>query len=680
MNDQPSPVVLERQAGISLARLLPRLAARFSDAEPAAWRVFEQRLQQHFPGLFRLLLHLYGDQYDFFYQLEQILETAARLWLARPAELRALDAEREADSGWFQSERMLGGVCYVDLFAGNLAGIQAKIPYFNSLGLTYLHLMPLFACPEGENDGGYAVSSYREVNPNLGTMAELEALARELRANGISLVVDFVFNHTSHEHAWARRALAGDQDYQDFYHLFPDRQMPDAYERNLREIFPDVRPGSFTWQPGIRKWVWTTFHSYQWDLNYSNPAVFRAMLEEMLALANVGVEVLRLDAVAFIWKRLGTNCENLPEAHMLIRAFNALARIAAPALLFKSEAIVHPDDVARYISPEECQLSYNPLLMALLWESLATREVSLLRRSMSERFKIVPGCAWINYVRCHDDIGWTFDDGNAAEVGIDGFGHRRFLNAFYTGRFPGSFARGLPFQENPRTGDCRISGTCASLAGLEKALREETALEVDLAIRRVLLIHSVILSIGGIPLLYLGDELGTLNDYCYRDDPAKAPDSRWVHRPFTDWEKLARIDESEHRSENDPSLSPDRTGPDPGPDQAGIRIESGMIERRVYRALRHLISVRKAASAFAGSAMSVIDTDNPHVLGYIRQHQGARMLVLANFSEGEQVVAANTLRNHGLSYRFNDLVTDQRLMLNRDLVLEPYAFVWLAAI
>jgi len=373
------------------------------------------------------------------------------------------------------------------------------------------------------------------------------------------------------------------------------------------------------------------------------------MLQEMLFLANAGVEVLRLDAVAFIWKQLGTGCENLPEAHMLIRAFNTLARIAAPALLFKSEAIVHPDEVAKYISPGECQLSYNPLLMALLWESLATRQVTLLQHSMRSRFRIDPACAWVNYVRCHDDIGWTFDDAEAAEAGISGYGHRQFLNAFYTGRFPGSFARGLPFQENPKTGDCRISGTCASLAGLEKALREETAAEVELAERRILLIHSVILSIGGIPLLYLGDETGTLNDYGYRDDPAKARDSRWVHRPYTDWDRMTRRD--------------DRT----------------TVEARIYGGLKRLIAVRKECPAFGGGEMLVLDPGNPHVFGYVRQNDGARVLVLGNFSEGEQRIAANALRLHGLSYSFTDLVTGQTVSLDNDLVLEPYRFVWLMA-
>ncbi len=651
MADTPAPAWLEAQARLSLSRLLPGLETRFAGADPAAWAAYATRLRAHFPRLFRLLLHLYGGRYDFFYHLQRILEAGAEMWLARPADLKALDAQREADQGWFQSEQMLGGVCYVDLFAGNLAGVRTKIPYFKELGLTYLHLMPLFDCPEGENDGGYAVSDYRTVNPALGTMAELADLSRELRGNGISLVVDFIFNHTSDEHRWAKAALAGDPEHQEFYYMFPDRGMPDAYERTLREIFPDARPGSFTWRPEVNRWVWTTFNSYQWDLNYSNPAVFRAMLEELLFLANQGVEVLRLDAVAFTWKQMGTSCENLPEAHMLIQAFNAMTRIAAPALIFKSEAIVHPDDVVKYISPDECQISYNPLLMALLWETLATREVKLLKASMSHRFHIDPRCAWVNYVRCHDDIGWTFDDGDAAQVGIhNSYGHRRFLNDFYTGRFPGSFARGLPFQENPKTGDCRISGTCASLAGLEKALREETPYEVELAARRTLLIHSVILSVGGVPLIYLGDEIGTLNDYRYRNDPAKANDSRWVHRPFTDWDKMA------------------------------LRDEAGTPEARIYGELRRLIQVRKAHSVFAGGDMAVVDAGNPHVFAYVRQGAAGRVLVLANFSEREQTLAANSVRAHGLGYAFHDLASDTQIELAENLTLAPYRFLWLVAV
>ncbi len=582
---------MNKEARRSLERLIPRLQSRvFRSVSETESEPFFKRLDRHFEEIFNCLLHLYGERYDFFYHLEEILTTTAELWRIRPADLKALDAAREADPLWYQSERMLAGVCYVDLFAGDLEGVRKHIPYFKELGLTYLHLMPLFRSPIEENDGGYAISSYREVDPRLGSMEELRNLALELRDNEISLVLDFVFNHTSNEHEWAQRALAGDPDYQDYYHMFPDRRMPDAYGAHLREIFPEHRPGSFTYQPEISRWVWTTFRDYQWDLNYTNPAVFDSMVEEMLFLANQGVEVLRMDAVAFTWKKLGTNCENLPEAHILLRAFNAIARVAAPALLFKSEAIVHPDEVEKYIAPDECQLSYNPLLMALLWETLATRDVRLLTHSMTKRLKINPLCAWVNYVRSHDDIGWTFSDEDAAELNIRGFDHRQFLNDFYTGRFKGSFARGLAFQYNPRTRDARVAGTCASLAGLEKALREETATEVDLAIQRILLINSIILVIGGIPLIYLGDEIGTLNDYQYRNDPAKAGDSRWVHRPYADWSRYAR-----------------RTDPE-------------TVEGKIYQQLRQLIEIRKANPVFAGGgAVDVVGMANHHVFGFTRR-------------------------------------------------------------
>jgi amylosucrase len=646
---------IDREAQRSLARLLPRLEDEFAAAAGTAeWAVFERRLTTHFPRLFALLVQLYGERYDFFYDLERILALAAAAWLERPAALQALDALREADPTWYQSEQMLGAVCYVDLFAGDLEGVRSQVPYFRELGVTYLHLMPLFKAPPGDNDGGYAVSDYREVSAELGSMADLQALAAELRTAGISLVLDFIFNHTADDHRWAQRAKAGDPEYEDYYFLFPDRTMPDQYDATLREIFPDQHPGSFTYKPEVDRWVWTTFNSFQWDLNYRNPAVFHDMAAEMLYLANAGTEVLRLDALAFTWKELGTDGENLPEAHLLVQAFNALLRIAAPALLFKSEAIVHPDEVNRYISLDECQLSYNPLLMALLWSSLATRDVKLLRYSLRDRFKIPAGCAWVNYARVHDDIGWTFDDGDAAALGINGYDHRRFLNAFYTGRFDGSFARGLPFQENPRTGDARISGTLASLAGLEMGLQEQNAAEVELAIRRILLLHAIILSIGGIPLIYLGDEVGTLNDYRYRRDPAKADDSRWVHRPATDWEKMARRDDPE------------------------------TVEGRVYRELRRLIELRKATPGLAGSDLRLIDVGSDHVFAFVRTYSAeeseARVLVAANFSEHGQRIDTNELRLYGLTYRFTELISGRPIVLKDEhLYLEPYQVIWLQA-
>ncbi|MGB0387137.1 MAG: alpha-amylase family glycosyl hydrolase [Ardenticatenaceae bacterium] len=641
---------IRKQANISFKRVWPRLEQEFeaeAKANPAAWQGFELRLGQEWERLFGLLLHLYGQKYDFFYHLERLIAAAARSWLDRPEELKELDRQREADPHWYHSNQALGGVLYVDLFAGNLAALHDHIPYFKELGLTYLHLMPLFEAPEGNSDGGYAISSYRAVNPALGSMEELKELATALREEGITLVLDFVFNHTSDEHEWARWAQEGDPEYMDYYFIFPDRSEPDQYDPYLREIFPTVRRGSFTFHEGMRQWVWTTFNSFQWDLNYSNPGVFRAIAEEMLFLANVGVEVLRMDAVAFIWKRKGTDCEGQPEAHLILQAFNAVARIAAPALLFKSEAIVHPDEVLSYISPQECQISYNPLLMALLWEALATRQVKLLAHSMRTRWQIPPGTGWVNYLRCHDDIGWTFDDADAAHLGINGFNHRLFLNAFYTGHFEGSFASGLPFQENPDTGDARISGTLASLAGLEQALLSENQREMDLSLQRILMLHSIILTIGGVPLIYFGDEIGTLNDYTYIRDAAKAGDSRWVHRAATDWEQIAQ------------------------------RHEPTPLAGRLYSKLLRLIKLRQSQPALWNGDMQVIDCANPHLFGYVRQHDGERLLIVSNFCEHPQTMSANGLRIYGLAYRFRDLITGSTISATEPLYLAPYQFVWL---
>ncbi len=640
---------LDHEARRSLERLLSRLDEAFAREDPGQWADFRARLLLNFGELFARLTVLYGHHYDFFYHLEQLLLEMGRSWFARSADLKALDRQRSQDPQWFQSERMLAAVCYVDLLAGDLSGLRARIPYFQELGLTYLHLMPLFKVPEGESDGGYAISDYRTVDPRLGTMQQLQELAADLRQAGISLCLDFVFNHTSDEHTWARKALAGDPDYRRYYYFFPDREMPDRYEQHLREIFPDARPGSFTYRHDVGYWVWTTFNSFQWDLNYANPEVFRAMAGEMLFIANAGTEILRLDALAFTWKKLGTDCENLPEAHLLVQAFNLVARIAAPSLLFKSEAIVHPDEVNRYIDSRECQLSYNPLLMALLWNSLATREVRLLRHSMSYRYTIPADCAWVNYIRVHDDIGWTFDDGDAGALGINGYDHRRFLNAFYTGRFEGSFARGLPFQENPRTGDARISGTLASLAGLEEALQRDEPLLIDLAIRRIHLLYALIFSTGGTPLIYLGDEVGTLNEYTYRNDPAKAEDSRWVHRPTIDWRKVER------------------------------RHDCQTVEGQIFSGIKRLIDLRQSTPILAGHDMDVVDVNNEHLFAFVRTNAAGRLLVVANFTEREQTVDANSLRVHGLGYEFHDLISDQPVLAAQELRLQPYQVMWLEA-
>lgn len=600
---------------------------------------FTDRFATHFPRLHALFGRLYGERSDAREALAEIIVVAARSWQARPLELRARDEERERDRTWFESERMLGGVCYVDRYAGGLTGIRDHIPYFQELGLTYLHLMPLFEAPAGNSDGGYAVSSYRRVNPSLGTMDELAALAADLRLAGISLVVDFIFNHTSDEHEWARKAVAGEPGFEDFYLIFPDRTMPDAYEETVREIFPDDHPGAFV-KLRDGRWIWATFHHFQWDLNYANPAVFGAMAGEMLFLANQGVEILRMDAVAFIWKRLGTPCESLPEAHLLLQAFNAVLRIAAPAVLFKSEAIVHPDEVIEYISPDECQLSYNPLQMALTWEALATRDARLLQHALDHRHALPDGTAWVNYVRSHDDIGWTFADEDAASLGIDGYAHRRFLNDFYNGRFPGSFARGVPFQENPKTGDARVAGTTASLAGIEAG--------DDGGEDRVILAHALALSTGGIPLLYLGDEVAQLNDYSYTDDSDTAGDSRWVNRP-------------------------------PRPAEAyEQRMDAETAAGRVFQRMMQLVAVRRTTPEFGGNALIPFHTPIASVLGFQRpgpEESSERILVLANVGDEPAHVDAVTLS--GFASTAGDIVTGLQADLSSGLTLAAHDVVWM---
>lgn len=624
------------------------VAARLPETAEADWQQLLDRVDRELPRLESLFRRVYGDTESTGAQLALLLGELATSWQSRPADLKAVDSAREADPHWFLSNRMLGGVLYVDRYARDLDGVRARIPYFRELGLTYLHLMPLFLAPEENSDGGYAVSSYREVSPALGDMEQLTALAAELRENGIALVVDFIFNHTSDEHEWAVRARAGEQEYADYYWIFDGREMPNAFETTVREIFPDDHPGSFVPMPlpdgtvpsrdEAERWVWATFHSFQWDLNYGNPAVFRAMAGEMLFLANRGVDILRMDAVAFIWKQLGTTCESLPEAHMLIQAFNAALRIAAPAVLFKSEAIVHPDEVIQYISPEECQLSYNPLQMALIWNSLATRDARLLQQALDRRHALPAGTAWVNYVRSHDDIGWTFADEDAAELGIDGFEHRRFLNSFFVNRFPGSFARGVPFQDNPKTGDCRISGTTASLAGLEAGDAG--------AIDRIVLAHSITLSTGGVPLLYLGDEVGQLNDYSYVDEPGHAEDSRWVNRPPYPVERYA-----------------ERIDPD---------TDAGML----YARLQQLLAVRRRTPEFAGGTLIGFDARSPHVVGYQRPgDDGTLVLCLANVADAPETVLRSTLQ--GMPATGSDLLTGQPVDLRADLVLPAHGLAWI---
>lgn len=636
----------------NLLAVLQEHLVRDTRVAAADRHVFLHRLPQQLPRIVTSLSAVYGSGPEIWDVVARAVLTAWDAYAERPADLRDLDRQREGAAPWFTSREAVGGVCYVDRYAGTIAGLREQIPYFRELGLSYLHLMPLYESPAGNSDGGYAVSSYRRVDPALGTMDELAELAAELRSQGIALVLDFVFNHTSNEHEWARAAAAGDPHFERFYWIHRDRTLPDAFERTAREIFPDDHPGVFTrvdstpagraaspFDPDPR-WVWTTFHRFQWDLNYANPEVFHAMAGEMLFLANQGAQVLRLDAVAFIWKQLGSTCESQPQVHDLLRAFRAVAALAAPAVEFKSEAIVHPDEVIRYVHPEQCALSYNPLQMALTWEALATRDVTLLSAALAERHETPEGTAWVNYVRGHDDIGWTFSDDDAARLGVDPAGHRRFLNAFYTGRHPGSFADGVAFQDNPRTGDCRICGTTASLLGLEA--------EPGAAVDRILLAHSLAMSTGGVPLVYLGDEVGQLNDPHWSQEPGHGDDARWVHRP--------RRREADHERRHD----------------------LFSVQGRIFGGIRGMIAVRRSTPEFEGTTLIPFDTHNSHVLGYQRPGEHSLVLCLANVSDWSQFVTGETLS--GLLPTATLLHAQSEVDLRGGILLEAHGFRWLRVI
>lgn len=630
------------EAQKTLARLLPAInAKRWSNKSAKAQ--FKVNLEQHFQLLFDALVELYGHHYDLHFHLDRLIKQLAAHYDSNQETKLA-----SSDPYWYQSEKNLGMAVYVDLFAGDLVKLRQRIPYLKSLGVSYLHLMPLYLAPEGDSDGGYAVSDYRQVSPNLGSNEDLKDLADALHAEGMRLVLDFVFNHTSDEHRWAEAAKAGDKRYQDYYYLLNDSNEVAEYNATVREIFPTTRRGSFTWIDEVNAWVWTTFNSFQWDLNYSNPEVFVAITDEMLHLASLGCDVLRLDALAFIWKQKGTVCESLPQAHTLIKAFNACLRISAPQLLFKSEAIVHPDEVNKYISIEECQLSYNPLMMALMWESLATRETKLLTASMKRSLQIPQHTRWVNYIRCHDDIGWTWDDAIAANLGINGYDHRIFLNRFYTGQFEGSFARGVPFQLNPSNGDCRVCGTLASLTGLEAAIETADSAAIELALGRIQLLNAVNLSMTGLPLLYQGDELGVLNDHSYLDDPHKRDDARWVNRKAITEADLARAS------------------------------DSTQAQGRVAQQLQRLVKIRQSHAVFGSSQTEILETYNPHAFAFARIGEGGRLLVVANFSE-QRISIPGSITDILGSSSMRDLLSETPVDAGNAIALDAYQVVWIVA-
>jgi amylosucrase len=627
---------------------IPDLATLLAGEPPHDQVVFATRLQRYWPDLLTGLTGAYPDHAP--EMANRLVEIAAQNFQQRPADLRLLDLRRHADPQWYQHQQMLGYATYPDLFAGDLKGVADRVDYLAELGVTYLHLMPLLKPRPGQNDGGYAVMDYRAVRSDLGSIDDLRELATVLRSHGISLTLDLVLNHVAAEHQWAMNARTGDPFYRQYFHMFADRELPDAYERTLPEVFPDFAPGNFSYDDESHSWVWTTFNTWQWDLNWHNPEVFYEFTDLILWLANLGVECLRLDAIAFIFKRMGTNCQNQPEVHAITQALRTVARIAAPALIFKAEAIVGPADLAPYLgvgkhAGKVSDLAYQNSLMVQIWSALAAKDTRLFCAAMNRFPAKPPTTVWGTYLRCHDDIGWAIDDGDAASVGLNGYEHRRFLADYYAGLYPMSDARGLVFQENLLTGDRRISGTAASLAGIEAALISGDDIHLDLAIRRYVLAHCLVLGFGGLPLIYMGDELGLRNYYDFVEEPDHADDNRWVHRPPMPWDLVDR------------------------------RHIEGTVEYRIWHRLRHVITVRSSLPSLDASVESeILDPVNPAVLVFLRRFSSQTMVGVYNMTTESQKLPRWVIPLGNWAW---DALTEETPLTDGPLTLDGYQVRWL---
>ena len=622
-------------------------------------RHFYTRLGANFYAIYTLFHQLYGEREDFEAQALRLVEVMAKRYLERDRKLKALDIERERDHDWFLDNKWVGMALYSDGFAGDLDGLANRLGYLQDLGINLVHVMPILKCPQGASDGGYAVSDFRDIDERVGTLEDLRRLAEKMRRRDMLLTLDVVVNHTSDEHEWAQRARQGEQTYRDYYYIFDDRGVPDMFEETMPEVFPENAPGNFTFDETMGKWVMTVFNQYQWDLNYGNPAVFIEMLDIILFWANQGADILRLDAVAFLWKKIGTTCQNEREAHLILQLMKDCCQVTAPGVLFIAEAIVAPSEVAKYfgedaIIAKECEIAYNATFMALMWDAVATRNARLLNQGTRSLPNKLDRATWLNYVRCHDDIGLGFDDQDIIRCGYEPLAHRRFLVNYFTGEYDASPARGRPFAQNRKTGDARISGSLASLAGLEAALEQGDDELIQQSIDMILLLHSLVMSFGGIPLLYYGDELGTRNNWDFLNDASKANDIRWMHRPRIEW------------------------------DAAEQRHNHGSVQQRIFEGLQKMISVRKTTPAFADyNNRELVDAANPHLFVFIRNNpflQHDRVAVVANFDLEPQSIELGAL--FGPSFiefdRLRDLYSGGSPQLSEDrLVVPSCGFYWL---
>lgn len=620
---------------------------------------FYIRLGANFYAIYSLFHQLYGHRPDFKQQMQRLVTSLTCAYIKRPQQLRKLDLAREKDHNWFLSQKWVGYALYCREFAGDLAGLQKRLSYLQDLGINLLHVMPILDCPKGKSDGGYAVRDFKKINPDVGTTRDLDNLVKNLKKRDMLLALDVVVNHTSNEHEWAAKARAGDKTYQDYYHVFVDRELPDLYEETMPEVFPETAPGNFTWDETMGKWVMTVFNDYQWDLNYSNPAVLIEMVEIILHWANHGADIIRLDAVAFLWKKIGSACQNEREAHLILQLMKDCCQVTAPGVLFIAEAIVAPVEVIKYfgedaINAKECEIAYNATFMALLWDAVATKKAGLLNLGIRSIPDKLERATWLNYVRCHDDIGLGFDDNDIRSAGYDPKLHRKFLIDYYTGNHKVSPARGLAFGANKKNGDARIAGSLASLAGLESAIENNDPAAIQEAIDTILLLHSAIMAFGGIPLLYYGDAIGTLNDRSYLEDEHKQHDSRWLHRPRMNWDRAAR------------------------------RNKHGSIENRIFMPLKKMIAVRKEIPAFADhNNRELLDTDNPHLFVFSRFdyiNTQSRVLVICNFDNRPQQLDIAGLCKRGFFQhgKARDLYSGNDINIDcQQLEIPPLGFYWL---
>lgn len=617
--------------------------------------LFELRLATNLTLIKDLFLSIYPDSKN--KPFEKLLATLPKLFAKRPQILKEQDINRLEAGNWYQSEQLMGMQLYVDHFNKDLKGLQQKLPYFEDLGVNFLHLMPITTRPKGENDGGYAVNSYTEIDKRYGTKKNLQELTAVLQKKKMYLMLDFVVNHTSDEHQWAQKAKAGDKKYQDYYYAYSDEIIPKEFEKSLPEVFPDTSPGNFSYIPEMEKWVMTVFNTYQWDLNYTNPDVFIAMLSNLVELSNMGVDIVRFDALAFIWKKIGTNSQNLSEAHDIIALFRMCLQVIAPGTILLAEAIVAPTDIVKYFGEgsktgNECEVAYNASLMALLWNSIATKKTALLHKSLTNEPSKPADATWINYVRCHDDIGLGLDDRYINELGWNPQGHRKFLLDYYCQRLDWSPAKGMSFMYNPKTGDGRITGSASSLLGLEKGIQEKNPELIRQSIHKIIMMHGIILAFGGIPLIYAGDEIGTLNDYSYLKDTTKKEDNRWVNRPQQNWKVVE-------------SLAKNKTP-----------------QTEIYNALKKLIAIRKKNSIFADKDnLEIYHSGNEHIMVFERTSKSKDgLLVIANFDDSPQVIDAGWMSKLGYlkNQECQDLITNRSTKLTSGfLEVKPYQLLWL---